>query len=319
MNTEPINEKLNAKDTETLALDKTTRISLEEILSVKPAGQPAGPAPPPVPTAAEKKATGPISGVPLHTAPIPQTIKLKRPATAPITIGRPAEIAAAPTVVKAVPAKLAGAPVSETPTVIKKAVSAGALRETSRIIIDAPAADLRKKTAPLPIVSPFAPTPPPKTIRLKRPSGIVPISTPEEKLPAPALAETPVVTVETPPAKKLETAKIELPAAEAAEYQVPSTQRKTIKIKRSDRNIIPRTVVLSRKPELIPAEAKPRAAPVPQKAEPAAKPPLVPEEPLPAFALLTGLAVVCLLLLVYLLAAQAFGPKLILPVPAGLF
>lgn len=293
------------------ALKKTTRISLEEALSAKP--------PPKKATSAlgdqseAKKATAPITGIPTHTSPIPQTIRLKRPATSPIVIN-PSDITSAPTVVKVVHAKSptvhAKPPTgltSEVPTVIKKPVPPRPLNETSRIILDfgPQPPDLRTKTGPLPAISATEPTPGPKTIRLKRPSTIMPTAV--------QTAEQAPVSPEIQAAKKSETAKIELP--KEADVLTPATQRKTIKIKRTDRNIIPRTVTMAR-----PAAAKPAAPAAARAPEPTAPPaPVLEEEPLPVFSILAGVAVVCLALLVYLLTSQAFGPKLILPVPSGLF
>lgn len=119
-------------------------------------------------------------------------------------------------------------------------------------------------------------------------------------------------------AKKSETAKIELP--KDAEYLTSSTQRKTIKIKRTDRNIISRTVNVARQTPAEPgqAEAKPQAEAAALKEEQVPKAPIQDDEPLPVFSILAGLAAVCLVLLVYLLVAQSFGPDLVLPVPAGL-
>lgn len=291
------------------ALKKTTRISLEEALSAKPAPKKA--TAPLTDQSGEKKATGPITGIPTHTAPIPQTIRLKRPSTSPIVINPP-DITTVPTVVKTTYAKSPTSPVEETATIIKKPISPRPLEETSRIILEVgpQASDLRQKTAPIATVSPSEPTPGPKTIRLKQPSTIVAPSQLEEKQ-APPFA--------TQAAKKSETAKIELPTG--TDYLTPSTQRKTIKIKRTDRNIFTRTVTVPRPTEPKPAEpaVQPRGeAARDQKEE---KAPSVPaqDEPLPVFSVLAGLAVVCLALLVYLLTAQAFGPRLILPVPSGLF
>lgn len=292
--------ELEMNEREVEALKKTTRISLEEALSAKP--------PPKKSTSSlidqggEKKATGLISGIPTHTAPIPQTIRLKRPSTSPIVI-TPPDLAAAPTVVKVAHAG-PSAPASETATIIKKPIPPRPLNETSRIIveIEPQPSDIRQKTAPILTVSPIEPTPAPKTIRLKQPSTIIAPAELEAK-------QAPVPDVQT--AKKSETAKIELP--KDAVYQAPVTQRKTIKIKRTDRNIIPRTVTLAR-----PAETKPQAEAIVQKEEQISKAPIQ-DEPLPVFSMLAGLAAVCLLLLVYLLSTQAFGPKLILPVPPSLF
>lgn len=301
----------NQNDSEIESLKKTTRIFLDDALSAKPAPKKAtttslaG-------QAGEKKATSPIMGIPTHTAPIPQTIRLKRPSTSPIVISPP-DITTAPTVVKVVHSKIPTSPVGETATIIKKPIPQRPLQETSRIILELgpQATDIRPKTAPILGISSTEPTPGPKTIRLKRPSSIIAAGPLEEKQAPPSDMRA---------AQKSETAKIDLPRD--VEYQTAATQRKTIKIKRTDRNIIPRTVTIDRQ-----AVTKPQAETIiqsrgeaarDQKEEIAPKMP-IPDEPLPVFPILAGLAVVCLALLVYLLAAQAFGPKLFLPVPSGLF
>lgn len=299
MNDNPSNEAQNEKDLE--SLKKTTQISLEEALSSNAAPSQTG-------QTGDKESTSPITGIPTHTSPIPQTIRLKRPSTSPLVISQH-DITSAPTAVKTVHAKRPSAPAEEIPTVIKKAIPSRPMNETSRIIleIDPQTTNMRQKTAPIPAISQLEPTPAPKTIRLKRPSGVVPVSTPEAQ-PAPAEAEAQM-------AKKSETAKIELP--KGAEFEIPTTQRKTIKIKRTDRNVIPRTVILARQPEAKPTTAVPKKE---EAAAPVRPAPILPsEEPLPVFSILAGLAVVCLVLLTYLLTSQAFGPKLILPIPGALF
>lgn len=294
----------NQDEPEAESLKKTTRIFLDDALNVKPV-------PPEATTTltgqtGEKKATGPIMGIPTHTAPIPQTIRLKRPSTSPIVISPPA-ITTAPTVVKIVHPKPPTSPLGETATIIKNPVPQRPLQETSRIILElGPQATAgRPKTAPVPGVSTTEPTPGPKTIRLKRPSTIITDVQPEEKQALPS---------DMPGAKKSETAKIELP--KDVESQTSATQRKTIKIKRTDRNIIPRTVTIARQTETG-VQSRGEAA-RDQKEEQFPKAPIQ-DEPRPVFSVLAGLAAVCLALLVYLLAAQAFGPKLFLPVPSGLF
>ncbi|MFC1453946.1 hypothetical protein ACFLQL_02065 [Verrucomicrobiota bacterium] len=295
-------------ESEIEALKKTTRISLEEALNVKPDAQKASPTLPgqmPV-QPVEKKSTGPITGIPTHTSPIPQTIRLKRPATSPISI-RPPDITTAPTAAKLVHPRSPQPQASTVATVIKKPISHKPLTETSRIIldIDSPALEPKQKTAPMAdIVSTSEPTPGPKTIRLKRPSTIASPTHPEDTKDVAATVQT---------AKKSETAKIELPQAA---LDVPSTQRKTIKIKRTDRNIVaPRTIKVQRQAADKPAEKtiikkEEEKAPVLEAVE---------DKSMPFFSILAGAAVICLALLVYLLTTQAFGPELILPVPPGLF
>lgn len=295
----------NPSESEIEALKKTTRISLEEALNVKPAPKKATSSLPD--QSGEKKATGLISGILTHTAPIPQTIRLKRPSTSPIVINPP-DITSAPTVVKTAHAKIPTSPIGDAATVIKKLIPPRPLNETSRIILDIgpQADDIKQKTAPIHAVSASEPTPGPKTIRLKRPSAIIASTQSEEAQVVPDMQT----------AKKSETTKIELP--QGAAFEAPATQRKTIKIKRTDRNIIaPRTVPVQRQ-----AEAKLQPETVIQKGELGKEVPIqepLQDEAMPVFSILAGAAVVCLALLVYLLAAQAFGPKLLLPVPSGLF
>lgn len=303
-------------ESEIESLKKTTRIFLDDALSAKPAPKKATTSL--AGQTGEKKATGPIMGIPTHTAPIPQTIRLKRPSTSPIVISSP-DITTVPTVVKIAHPGSPSLPVGETATIIKKPIPQRPLQETSRIILELgpQATDVRSKTAPIPGISSTEPTPGPKTIRLKRPSTIIAAGQPEEKqafpsvYPPTAVPEATRDMQATQAAKKSETAKIELP--KDVEYQTSATQRKTIKIKRTDRNIIARTLTVARQ-----TEAKPQAETAIQKEEQAPTAPIQ-DEPLPVFSVLAGLAVVCLALLVYLLAAQAFGPKFILPIPSGLF
>ena len=310
-------------ESEMESLKKTTRISLEEALNVKPAPKKATSSL--IDQSGEKEATGMITGIPTHTAPIPQTIRLKRPSTSPIVINPP-DITSAPTVVKTTHARIPTSPVrsdaftltsrneservGDAATVIKKPVPPLPSRETSRIILDIgqQTSEIKQKTAPIAVISASEPTPGPKTIRLKRPSTIITSAQPEEIRNA-------VPDVQS--AKKSETAKIELPPDMPLE--APATQRKTIKIKRTDRNIIaPRTVAVQRQAE---ARLQPETAAA-QKEEHRVKVPVqepVQDEAMPVFSILAGAAVICLALLVYLLSAQAFGPKLILPIPSGLF
>jgi hypothetical protein len=298
MNEQPPKETQDKEEPE--SLKKTTRISLEEALTSDAASTAAV-------ADAKKLTTGPIMGIPTHTTPIPQTIKLKRPSTSPIVISQH-DMAAAPTAAKIPSTKIPAVPLGEAPTVVKKLVTPIPVSETSRIIleIDAQTAGMRQKTSPIPFLAPSEPTPAPKTIRLKRPSGIVPLPTQPAEQPLTEISDVQTV-------KKSETAKIEIP--KSAESPASITQRKTIKIKRTDRNVIPRTVVLSR-----PSVAAKPAAGIPKKVEVVAPPPpALEEEPLPVFSIVAGVAAVCLILLVYLLASQAFGPKLLLPIPGALF
>lgn len=308
----PTPPERSSNPTEFEDLKKTTRISLDEVLSAPtgakkittrigapPAAKKATTALVGIASPADKKSTGIISGILTHTSPIPQTIRLKRPSTSPIVIN-PADLSSAPTVAKTMHPKPATTPISEPATVIKRPVPSRTLGETSRIIIevDQQAAETRRKTSPIPAVSPIEPTPPPKTIRLKRPSSVV---SGEESGIA---AEQAGIQA----AKKSETAKIDLKDVGAT---TPATQHKTIKIKRTDRNIISRPAAQQRPPAAPLAETIVREGPAPLASED--------EENTPVFSILAAAAAVCLLLLAYLLAAQSFGPAIALPVPAALF
>ena len=295
----------NPSESEIEDLKKTTRISLDDALSVKPAAKKPTSA---IPIQlADKQSTGVITGIPTHTAPIPQTIRLKRPATSPIVI-KP-DITTAPTIAKVLHPKPSSATAA---TVIKNPVPPRPTAETSRIILDIEPepTQIKQKTAPIAAISATEPTPGPKTIRLKRPSTIMGTSQPDE---------ISTVADGLQAAKKSETAKIELPQGLSSD--IPATQRKTIRIKRTDRNTIaPRTVVVPRqaaaKPPAVSAAA---ATPVEEPAAAAAVIEPEADKLTPVFSILAGAAAVCLALLVYLLSTQSFGPELALPVPAGLF
>lgn len=223
-----------------------------------------------------KRSTTLISGV-----PIPQTIQLKRPGSLTGTF-KP------PTVAQV---RLPTAPVTEAPTVVR----AQPKPQTSRIVLtEAPTVkkivDAKPATSVITGIPTSAAGPIPQTIRLKRPisSAVLPVK--------PAGAEVAA-------AKKSETAKIELPTEES---QLPLTQRKTIKIKRTERNVAPRTVTLPRSPAMAePTVTGAAAAPAPATDN------LI-------FTLAAVAAVILAAGLVYLLVAQGSGPNLVLPVPSAL-
>jgi len=287
----------NPTESEIEALKKTTRISLEQALNVQQ--------PPKKSTtsllgqAGEKKSTGLITGIPTHTAPIPQTIRLKRPSTSPIVINPP-DMTSAPTVVKIAHAKPPTSQVDSTATVIKKPLSSKPTNETSRIILEVEpqAPGIKKKTLPVPGISASEPTPGPKTIRLKKPSTI---------MTAASMEELRDIAAEVQTAKKSETSKIELPTGAA--FDAPITQRKTIKIKRTDRNIIA--------PHKPAEQTQAKAIATTEQQIPSQE--FAQDKTTPVFSILAGAAAIFLILLTYLLASQAFGPKLVFPVPSGLF
>ena len=289
------------------------RIDLDEALTAQQ--PPAQDAPPAAPAAHE-----------------PATIQLKRPPTAPITIKPDSQIPISPTKIQTRRVETAAADaavekskystssitvipqtfrlkrasamsaafppaatISEAPTVMRSPTSK---RSTARILVDeTPPQPAASKTQTAPIATTPEPpgTPKPRTIQLKR------------SVPAPSLADTSAIVAQ---AKKAETAKIDL--IQEAEIPPPLTQRKTIKIKRSEQHAVPQTVKLKR-PEAAPA-ATPARAELIIRGAPKARVEL--DDPW-----LLGLAAASALLigcLVYIMAAQAFGPELILPLPAAL-
>ncbi len=222
---------------------------------------------------------------------IPQTIRLKRPGMG---------TSSAPT-----KAKVRTDLISKAPTVVRTPPVTQAKMTTSRIMVEETApvsaspspGELKRRTSPIP-TSPGA-VATPHTIRLKRPSSA---AMEEESTIGPA-AEVPTVMK----AKKAETTKIDLPKDAEA---VPITQRKTIKIKRTERNVAPRTVMLKHPSPTAAADA----------IQPEAAAAVTDEADLisPLFFGLAAAAVVLIGCLVYVMAAQAFGPELVLPVPASL-
>ena len=240
-----------------------------------------------------KRTTGPILGIPMHAGPIPQTIRLKRPATSPMKRPPTSPVIAKPSEPTVMPsgeqATRGGQDITEAPTVIKHI--AALKTPTSRIVLEelpAPvSATAKQPTTNIPPLTSAEP-PAPKTIRLKRPSTLsdaeeaIQIATTDGSLRA---------------AKKGETAKIDLPLEDST--LTPITQRKTIKIKRTDRTVTPRS-------------ATPEAAAAP---EPGAlvKAPAPEEEETFAFPLVAFAATLCIAALVYIMVAQAFGVHLLLP------
>ena len=92
--------------------NQTSRISLD---SARPLKSPLE----------ANKATGLVPGIPTHAAPIPQTIRLKRPPTSPITV-RPADLTP--------PAKKPGdTALVQAPTTARPVTAETGKRQTSRI------------------------------------------------------------------------------------------------------------------------------------------------------------------------------------------
>jgi len=221
---------------------------------------------------------------------IPQTIRLKRPG-----IG----VTSASTKAKARTDLITKAPtVRRTPSLTQAKMTTSRIMVEETTPVSPSPGELKRRTSPIP-TSPGA-VATPRTIRLKRPSSA---ALEEESAAGPA-TEIPTVLE----AKKAETAKIDLP--KDAE-PVPITQRKTIKIKRTERNVAPRTVMLKH----------PSPAATPDAIESATIGSGVTgetDEISPLFFGLAAAAVVLIGCLVYVMAAQAFGPELVLPVPASL-
>lgn len=240
-----------------------------------------------------KRTTGPIVGIPMHPGPIPQTIRLKRPATSPVKrpptspfIAKPSEPAVMPRGEQVI---RSGQDITEAPTVIKHV--AVPKTPTSRIVLEElPASVSATAKQPTTNITPPADAEPPvpRTIRLKRPSTL---SDAEETIQVTAADES------LRAARKGETAKIDLPLEDSA--LTPITQRKTIKIKRTDRTVTPRSAT----PESATAK-EPGAlveAPAPE------------EEEAFVFPLVAFAATLCIAALVYIMVAQAFGVHLPLP------
>lgn len=231
-----------------------------------------------------KRSTAPIAGIPVSATGIPQTIRLKRPPTSSLS-AKPQDLAGAPT-----RARPAAAPGGE----------ARLKSQTSRVVLDdalkASAAGDSRATSPIAAAPPVQP----QTIRLKRPADALAVKTDAEAADDGA---------------KSKTAKIDLPPAVLdATSPASITQRKTIKIKRTERNVAPHTLVLKRTA----AKAAPeQAVTVESKTEEAvAEAAAAPAGPGWGFAAIAAAAFICAACLAYLMAAQAFGPELQLPVPS---
>ncbi|MCX7818079.1 MAG: hypothetical protein N2652_02555 [Kiritimatiellae bacterium] len=255
---------------------------------------------------------------------------------------------------KAIPTKRATSPIAtegvQAPAAAAAAAAQGALGRTARIIIDEEESlptggslgDTGKMTIP-PAAVPPAPGTPPKTVRLQRPAAgpapkTIVLKRPEGapgaapktvvlKPPSPSAPAEPAVsppsagpaTVETPsPAATLEakgaTARISIPAS-ALDAAAPTTQRKTIRIKRSEAPVSSaRTVVLARPP--VTAAPKTEGAPVPTiepKAELEAALGVPTAEPGLGYAIVAILTFLVMGALLYVLLAQTYFPQWALP------
>ena len=279
--TEPIpaSNVIKNETAETVVKRQTTRIGLNETT------------PPKSPTDL-KRSTGPIMGIPMHAVPIPQTIRLKRPATGPIKRPPTAPIIAPPLESKVtthMEQAVAEEPVmTEAPTVIKRAIPKV---PTARIVLDTSPVQLPGTVKPpTAAISTLTPTdlPEPKTIRLKRPSA------PEDAEAAIQITATDETLTAAP---KAETSKIAVPLEDNA--QTTMTQRKTIKIKRTDRSLTPR-------PTTPPAVAG-------TQPDVLLKTPAVEEDPALLSPIVACAAMLCMAALVYIMVAQACGVHLLLP------
>jgi hypothetical protein len=249
--------------------------------------------------------SSPIVGIPVESeAPkttshpgAPVTIKLRRSAsTTPPPPQEAIERGPAPKTIRILKEQSA---ISEAPTVVKKTTEPLKRGETSRIAIE-DIDSLKKEvlsTAPT-----VADQKPPRTIRLKRPSDLEAV---------PEISET-KTEEQLDTAKKSETSKIQLPQLEeapsASASQTPLTQRKTIKIKRTDRAGQMRTISLKRPDEKEIAQSEDQA--VSQTVEDIRRTELG-----AVWSFVALVAVFCVIGLVYLLASQSLGPAPVLPVP----
>ncbi|MBI2437554.1 MAG: hypothetical protein HYV36_01900 [Lentisphaerae bacterium] len=244
-----------------------------------------------------KRTTGPIMGIPTHTGPIPQTIRLKRPPTAPIA-AQPLQPVGPSTVVKAL--RNGEQTATEAPTAVKEPDVSKTV--TARIVLEEPippATASKRSTTQIPPIATEAP-PIPRTIRLKRPSGLSaslpePGQGDESGRPGDATEEAALaanVDQTAPTVRKAETSRIELPSMESV--LAPTVPRKTIKIKRTERTVAPRE----------PAEEAAATAVTPAVDE---------DDQGLIFPIAAAAATLCIAGLVYIMAAQAFGLHLPLP------
>ncbi len=277
----------------TVSKSSTSRILLKEDVS-----------------SAEKKEdlssiNSPIMGIPVEpevpktTAHhgVPVTIKLKRPVPPPSSpVASEAGAGAIPRTIR-IAKQQQPAVSAEAPTVVKKVTEPPSRGETARLSIEN--ADILKKEV-LSTASTVVAQKPPRTIKLKRPSDIADL--PE----APPSSEEEQIAI----AKKSETAKIQLPEIEgiAGASQPPLTQRKTIKIKRTDRSGQMRTISLKRPQEEELSEQQGAEAAVSGEEFKKMEVGVV-------WSIFALAAVFCVIGLLYILASQALGPTPTFPVP----
>ncbi len=227
-----------------------------------------------------KRSTSPITV-------IPQTIRLKR--TSGLTQALP------------IPAKARTDLISEAPTLGRMPDLSQAKMVTARILVDPeeteniPPASAKRGTSVINIVPGSEPIP--QTINLKRPVAASLAETGEAGL----ASEAPTIM------------KAGVTGGNAPEENGPATisQRKTIKIKRTESNLAaPRTVKL-RQPNA-PTGTAPKAVIGQAPAT------IETEETSPIFFAVAVGVVILMAGLVYVMAAQAFGPDLVLPMPESL-
>ncbi|MBI3987749.1 MAG: hypothetical protein HY343_12560 [Lentisphaerae bacterium] len=291
---------------------QTMRIMLDETL-------------PPAEPSVVKRATGPIGEIKKATSRLAEasSVSLKRPPTSQITVP-PSVTEVAPLKAKtgritdeatrlAPPLAVAPGAMAGRPVAAMEAPPLSPKRETSRVaIIDdegeeepevVKPLESKRQTSRIAIADVLSEEPPPgpapKTIKLKRP----PPSSAAVSLTA---DESEADTIKA--ARKGETSKIDLPLDEAA--PAPITQRKTIKIKRPDRSAEPPTIALER-----PAGAATPGSLWRKKTGTAAG---EEDDVGIVFPLVAAAAVLLAFCVTYLLAAQAFDPTFVLPVPSQL-
>jgi hypothetical protein len=186
--------------------------------------------------------------------------------------------------------------------------------ETSHIRLDESGQATADETSHIVLPGGPPPPPPPKTVRLQRPSTLPKtVVLPKPGAAAPAAPPKTVVLKrpdEEAEATKGTTSRITIP--EGAAEPGPTTQRKTIRIKRPGAGAPTggKTLVIARPskpaPMTLPASAREQAEEIAREMEPD-------EGPGVLFALLTLAAVLVAAVLVYVLAAQTVAPSLPFP------
>lgn len=184
--------------------------------------------------APEKTSTSRIALTDTQTVAPGETVPVAKISTGPVETPAARTETARVRLAPETPAPAATVPVTMVPETGTGAEDASKNR-TARIAIDIPAADESIPSgAEVPTGAPVTGAPPPKTVRLTRPSAAMP-KTVVLKRPEPAGAEPKTVVLKRPDERVEEkgaTARIAIPEA-ALEAAAPPSQRKTIRIKRA--------------------------------------------------------------------------------------